>query len=209
MHSRPPRPSGGWPITSLLERIYPEEGRRPNAEHAAALAIWLDELAVWNSKIDLTAARDALELCDLMIADAGVVAQVLPPNGTVVDVGTGAGAPGLALALLRPDLRITLCEPLAKRTSFLRSVLSKLGRRDVEVVAGRGKDLVGRSWDTAMARATLSPPEWLELGRTLAPRVIVFLAKEPAPNGGGPEPRETDYVWPLTGAERTLAVYER
>jgi len=53
-----------------------------------------------------------------MLADAFVLAQLLPEKVSVVDVGTGAGGPALGLAFLRPDLAVTLVEPLAKRTSF-------------------------------------------------------------------------------------------
>ena len=68
-----------------------------------------------------------------MLADALVMSRSFAPGTRVLDVGTGAGAPGLALALMRPDLVVTLCEPLAKRTSFLRTVLGTVGRSDVRI----------------------------------------------------------------------------
>src|SRR5207244_4408464 len=108
------------------------------------------------------AARGGDELVDLMLADALVLATRLAPGARVVDVGTGAGAPGLAIALARPDLVVTLCEPLAKRVSFLRTVLGTVGRTDVTLVAKRGEELAADAWDVAMARATLAPPSWLE-----------------------------------------------
>src|SRR5580698_3967292 len=83
------------------------------------LATWLALLQQWNARIDLPAARSDDELVDLMLADALLLAPRLPADARVVDVGTGAGAPGLALALLRPDLRVTLVEPLGKRAAFL------------------------------------------------------------------------------------------
>ncbi|HEY5146555.1 MAG TPA: 16S rRNA (guanine(527)-N(7))-methyltransferase RsmG [Polyangiaceae bacterium] len=177
-----------------------------------ALGDWLDRLKEWNARIDLTAARTDDELVDLMVADALVLARRIPRDARVVDVGTGAGAPGLALAILRSDLRVTLVEPLAKRTSFLRTVVGVLNRPDVTIERGRGEALAGRrAWDVALSRATLAPPAWLELGMTLAAPggvVWVLLAKDGAPT----HPRatledDTAYKWPLTGAERRAVSY--
>src|SRR6185436_16798406 len=102
------------------------------------------------------------------------------PNGrNVVDVGSGAGGPGLALHLVRPDLAVTLVEPLQKRVSFLRTVAGHLGGPgdgSLRVVRARGEDLVGQrvEFETAVARATLPAPEWLQLGPELAPRGAVW-----------------------------------
>jgi 16S rRNA (guanine527-N7)-methyltransferase len=130
----------------------------------------------------------------------------------VVDVGTGAGAPGLALALLRPDLRATLVEPIGKRASFLRTVIGSVGRSDVALVRGRGEDLAGkRAWDVAVSRATLGPAAWLELATGLAApggSAWVLLAKEAPPDHERARLEETlPYTWPLTGAARVAVRY--
>ena len=178
----------------------------------AALGLWLERLQEWNARIDLTAARTDDELVDLMVADALVLAPRIPQGARVVDVGTGAGAPGLALAILRGDLRVTLVEPLAKRASFLRTVVGALNRADVAIERGRGEALAGRrAWDVAVSRATLAPPAWLELATTLATpggTAWVLLAKDGPPS----HPRATvegdhAYAWPLTGAERRAVSY--
>ena len=120
-----------------------------------------------------------------MVADALVLAPRLPQGARVVDVGTGAGRPGLALALLRPDLRVTLVEPLAKRTAFLRTVLGAVGRVDITIERARGEALAGRrAWDVAVSRATLAPAAWLDVGASLAAPggdVWVLLAKDGPP----------------------------
>lgn len=177
-----------------------------------ALVVWLERLEEWNARIDLTAARLREELVDLMVADALVLAPRLPRGARVVDVGTGAGAPGLALALLRDNLRVTLVEPLAKRTSFLRTVVGAVGRADVIIERARGEALAGRrAWDVAVSRATLAPPAWLDVGTSLAApggSVWVLLAKDGPPA----HPRaaledDHSYTWPLTGAERRAVSY--
>jgi 16S rRNA (guanine527-N7)-methyltransferase len=168
------------------------------------LAAWLELLCAWNARIDLTAARTPDELVDLMLADALVLAKRIAAGARVVDVGAGAGAPGLALALARPDLAVTLCEPLAKRTSFLRTALGTVGRADVTIARARGEELRG-AWDVAVSRATLAPAAWLALGARLAPRgsVWVLLAKEAPPILEGSEVVEdVAYEWPGTRAAR-------
>ena len=176
------------------------------------LGAWLERLAEWNERMDLTAARTPEELADLMLADAFVLAARIAEGARVVDVGTGAGAPGLALALVRPDLRVTLVEPLGKRAAFLRTVLGEAGRSDVAIERVRGEKLAGkRAWDVAVSRATLPPPKWLALGVTLvAPGgdVWVLLAGDEAPeNAAATRGQSVAYTWPLTGVSRRAVQY--
>lgn len=199
-------PESGWPVARVAEAL----GVPLSKEGEAALLAWLDLLATWNTGMDLTAARSADELVDLMVADALVLSIRIPEGASVIDVGTGAGAPGLALALARPDLRVTLAEPLAKRVSFLRIVLATLKREDVTLERVRGEEVArrGQRWNVAMARATLHPPEWLKLGARLGDRVWVLLAKEEAPaRTGATIEEDASYTWPLTGATRRVVRY--
>jgi 16S rRNA (guanine527-N7)-methyltransferase len=194
------------PALSRATRDLPPEAR-------AAMAKWIELLCTWNARIDLTAARSGEELVDLMLADALTIAPRLAAGARVVDVGTGAGAPGLGLAIARPDLVVTLCEPLAKRASFLRTVLGTIGRADVALVGKRGEELAAGAWDVATSRATLAPPEWLALGATLvAPggEVWVLLAKDEPPSREGMTTLDdATYAWPATGATRRVVRYRR
>lgn len=178
----------------------------------AHVLTWLERLVEWNARIDLTAARSDEELVDLMLADALVLAPALEPGARLIDVGTGAGAPGLALALLRPDLRVTLVEPLGKRAAFLRTVVGAVGRSDVVIERVRGETLGGRrAWDAAVARATLAPQPWLDLAVTLAPQggsVWVLLAREEPPaHARAVVEQDVRYTWPLTGMARRAVRY--
>jgi 16S rRNA (guanine527-N7)-methyltransferase len=177
-----------------------------------ALVHWLERLEEWNARIDLTAARSREELVDLMVADALVLAPRMPAGARMIDVGTGAGAPGLALALVRDDLRVTLVEPLAKRTAFLRTALGAVGRADVTLQRARAEALAGRrAWDVAVSRATLAPAAWLDLGTSLAApggAVWVLLAKDDPPAHPHATLEEDHrYTWPLTGVERRAVSY--
>ena len=114
------------------------------------------------------------------------------------------------IALLRPDLDMTLVEPLDKRVAFLRSAIGRAGLLRVpRVHRGRGETLsppagAARPFDVAISRATLPPSEWLALGAALAPDVWVLVARAGA-NTAAVEAEAVeavDYVWPLTGAVR-------
>ncbi len=177
------------------------------------LRTWLDLLVTWNARHDLTAARSEGELLDLMLADALALCPRLPPAARVVDVGSGAGAPGLPLALLRPDLAVTLVEPLAKRVSFLRTVIGATSRLDVKIHHGKAADLGEKTWDVAISRATFAPPEWLEAGRALVDpggSVWVLLAREEPPEAQDMELAESfTYSWPNQGRPRRAVRYVR
>lgn len=75
--------------------------------------------------------------------NCAVLSEVVPEGVSVCDVGSGAGLPGIPLALVRPDLRITLLEPLLRRTNFLQEVVELLGLDHVTVVRGRAEEVLG------------------------------------------------------------------
>lgn len=198
----------------LLDRALNVLGKAVPTRVRADVETWLNVLQEWNARVDLTAARTPEELVDLMLADAAVLEGRIEQGSRVVDVGTGAGAPGLALALLRPDLRVTLVEPIGKRASFLRTVIGSVGRGDVAIVRGRGEALAAQrkgAWDVAVSRATLGPPAWLDLATRLAApggSAWVLLAKEPPPVHDRARLEETvAYEWPLTGVARVAVRY--
>jgi 16S rRNA (guanine527-N7)-methyltransferase len=190
-----------------LEALAVPEAARPGVQR------WLDLLREWNQRMDLTAARGDDELFDLMLADALALAPRVAVNRRVVDVGCGAGAPGLALALLRPDLAVTLVEPLSKRIAFLRTVLGTLGRTDIVLAKEKGDATAARcpnGWDVAISRATLAPAEWVPLGLRLAPATWALLAREDAPDvPSACRTEDFTYVWALTKAGRRAVRYER
>jgi len=196
-----------WPVAEVAAKLAVPA---PGEAVERALETWLDALAEWNEKIDLTAAKDARGLVWLMLADAMMLARATPTGSSVVDVGTGAGAPGLALAILRPDLRVTLCEPLGKRAAFLRTCIGLLGA-SVTLEAKRHDALAARSFDVAVSRATFPPEEWLAVGASLVKpggSVWVLLAQGDAPSLDGWAVAETlAYEDASTGAKKRLVRY--
>ncbi|MBB6437302.1 16S rRNA (guanine527-N7)-methyltransferase [Streptomyces candidus] len=92
----------------------------------------------------LIGPREVPRLWERHLLNCAVLSEVVPENITVCDVGSGAGLPGIPLALARPDLKITLLEPLLRRTNFLQEVVELLGLDHVTVVRGRAEEVMGK-----------------------------------------------------------------
>ena len=105
------------------------------------LVTYCDELLRWSAKINLVAKAELREIWETHFLDSLTLLRVLPPLDSVqlplLDIGTGAGFPGLALKAARPELPVILVEPRQKRVSFLRHVIRTLGLKDIEVLCGR------------------------------------------------------------------------
>ena len=105
----------------------------------------------------LIGPRETARLWDRHLLNCAVVAELLPERGELVDIGSGAGLPGIVLAMLRPGLHVILLEPLLRRSVFLEECVSALGLQNATVVRARaedeGKAAAGRKADVATARA--------------------------------------------------------
>ncbi|MCA1984375.1 16S rRNA (guanine(527)-N(7))-methyltransferase RsmG [Nocardioides nematodiphilus] len=126
----------------------------------------------------LIGPREAPRLWDRHILNCAVLGELLPENATVADIGSGAGLPGLVLAIHRPDLRMTLIEPLLRRTTFLTEVVEQLGLDNVEVVRGRADLLHGkRTFEVVTSRAVAPLGRLLEWSMPLvaAPGALVAM----------------------------------
>jgi 16S rRNA (guanine527-N7)-methyltransferase len=92
----------------------------------------------------LIGPREAPRIWERHLVNCGVISEIIPIGASVVDVGSGAGLPGIVLAVARPDLTITLVEPLARRTAFLTEAVTKLSLgATVTVVRGRAEEIAG------------------------------------------------------------------
>jgi 16S rRNA (guanine527-N7)-methyltransferase len=111
----------------------------------------------------LIGPREAPRLWDRHLLNSAVLGEAIPQGSTVCDIGSGAGLPGLVVAIARPDLSITLVEPLLRRTTFLGEVVEALSLTNVEVVRGRADALHGsRTFDVVTSRAVAPLDRLLE-----------------------------------------------
>ena len=101
----------------------------------------------------LLGPREVPRLWSRHVLNCAAMASLVPADAQVVDVGSGAGLPGVVLALARPDVKVTLVEPLLRRVSWLEEVVDDLGLDTVSVVRGRAEELRGYAFDVATARA--------------------------------------------------------
>jgi 16S rRNA (guanine527-N7)-methyltransferase len=109
----------------------------------------------------LIGPREAPRLWERHVLNSAVLAEAVPDGASVCDIGTGAGLPGLVLAIARPDLAVTLVEPLLRRTTFLDEVVSELELSHVTVVRGRAEDLHGRATFDVVTSRAVAPLERL------------------------------------------------
>lgn len=124
------------------------------ASLCAQLSIYLDLLLKWNARINLTAIRDPEEIVRRHFGESLFAAQHLDPKTpTLLDLGSGAGFPGLPIALLHPEIHVTLAESQNKKATFLREVVRTLDL-STEVWANRAESLPpGRQFHTVTLRA--------------------------------------------------------
>ena len=107
--------------------------------------------------------REVPRLWDRHILNCAVLTNLVGQGATVCDVGSGAGLPGLVMAVRRPDLHVTLLEPLLRRTTFLGEAVDQLRLTNVEVVRGRAESLHGsRTFDVVTSRAVAAMNQLLE-----------------------------------------------
>jgi 16S rRNA (guanine527-N7)-methyltransferase len=102
----------------------------------------------------LIGPREVERLWDRHLLNCGVMAELIPPKADVIDIGSGAGLPGIVLAIVRADLSVTLLEPLLRRTAFLLECVELLGLPNIVVRRARAENVVGEyAADVATARA--------------------------------------------------------
>lgn len=132
---------GSPDVEAVAERLFGE--RLPLARRYA------EHLVTSGVERGLIGPREAPRVWDRHVLNCAVVADLMPDGARVVDVGSGAGLPGIPLALVRPDLQIALVEPLARRVDWLDEVVADLGI-DVRVDRGRAEEAaVRRRWEGA------------------------------------------------------------
>ena len=186
-------------------------------EVAPALIAYRDLLARWNRVYNLSAVRDPRAMIPRHLLDSLAVVPWLP-DGRLVDIGSGAGLPGLPVAIAQPQRPVTLIEPNGKKVRFLRQACLTLALHNVTIVPERVEDVVAEApFKVAICRAfTDAARFWALASRLLAPsgQAIAMkgrLGTEPLPEleAAGVSWREQSLDVPGLDASRHLLIMER
>ena len=132
---------------SLINQIFTQHGFSLTNSQVSLFTIYWENLKLWNSKINLTSIRDDHEIIMKHFLDSVAVLNyfVVQENDLVVDVGSGAGFPGIPIKILRPNLDLTLVESVSKKASFLKFLKTRLGLENTKIINLRAEEIVNLS----------------------------------------------------------------
>ena len=187
------------------------------------LGRFVDLLGIWNRRVRLTGDRDSRVLVRKHVVDSLAVLPELPPSGMLVDVGSGAGFPGIVLGCGRPDLTLRLLEPRRRPTSFLSEVIRTIPLPRAKALELRGEDAAADASLARQARLVVSRALRLDVllrvgHPLLAPGGIIIAMQTPSVHVGDVRERAArrgvqllrvrDYGLP-DGESRRLLIFAR
>lgn len=157
-----------------MERLISGAGRlglRLSPRQVEQFDVYYRELLDWNRRVNLTAITGYEEVQIKHFLDSLTVTLALKPGDKsfrLIDIGSGAGLPGIPLKIIMPGIKLILLEATTKKAAFLEHISQKLGLKDVEVVLGRAEDIAHReqyreSFDIVLSRAVASLASLVEL----------------------------------------------
>ena len=159
-----------------LQELFEPNGARVSPEQLGQLVSLVKLLTDWNTTLNLTAIRDLDDILVLHIMDSAVISPLLRGEN-IADVGTGAGFPGLVLAILEPGRRFTLIDSVAKKLSFVRTAMVELRIMNVSIVNGRCENLRPEPlFDTVVSRAFAPLDRFVSLCTRLIAPAGLFIA---------------------------------
>ena len=132
-------------LLSEFEKIFIEEAQKINIEldknQIEKFYKYMDLLIEWNEKINLTAITNRKDIIVKHFIDSLTIQRYLGNAVNIIDVGTGAGFPGIPIKIINPNLKVVLVDSLNKRINFLQDVIKKLNLDNIEVIHARAEDL--------------------------------------------------------------------
>jgi len=193
------------------------------AEALPLLERFADRLLAWNRKVNLTRITAPAEVAEKHLVDALLLLPSLAGARTLLDVGSGAGIPGVPLACARRDLEVTCCDSVAKKVAFVKAVSAELDVR-VRALAVRAAGAPDREKlpraDAVVSRALADPEDWVPLGARYLSEGGVLLAmlgreadraklSEVGSRSGLVLSSLESFVLPISGAARAIAAWRR
>jgi len=186
----------------------------------ALLRRYADLLLDWNQRISLISRKDIDRILTYHIIDSLAAAQLIPAGSRCSDIGTGAGLPGIPLAIARPDIRMVLVESTKKKCLFLNHCVATLELNSLEVLSDRAESLPPLACDIVLSRLTGPLRRTLKsLARHSRPGGSILLFKNPSAAEGPVGPllqklgltitRALDLVLPLSRVPRRFLILRR
>jgi len=208
------------PVEELASAISAITGAPASTEQRQKFTRYIELLIIWNKTQGLTALRTPGQIVKGLFQDALLFLPLLPPQRPlmVVDLGSGAGIPGVPLRIVDGGIRLTLVEARRKRVSFLSTVRRELALGEVQIIHGRaeaavsGRPELAGQFDAVVSRATAPPLKLLDLAAPYLKRGGLLVASGPPlgaqrqslPGDGAAEWREVPY--PALGLKRIFLV---
>ena len=142
-------------ILLKIKKLMSEAKIDASEDQLEKLATLVILLCKWNNALNLTAIRDPNDMVVLHILDSAVLSPLIKDKGNnIADVGTGAGFPGLVLAILNPETKFTLIDSIAKKLSFVRTAMVSLNLKNVQIINDRCENIeIENKFDCIVSRA--------------------------------------------------------
>ena len=160
-------------MKNLIKSLFEKYNFNLSEDQISQFEKYYNLLISENEKFNLTAITDQKDVVIKHFIDSVLPEKEISKNSSIIDVGSGAGFPGIPLKILRPDLKITLIDSLQKRINFLNMIIDKLSLKDIQAFHYRAEDyaqIKRESFDVALSRAVASIP-------TLSEYLIPFVKK--------------------------------
>ena len=145
------------------------------------------ELAKWNRKMNLTAITDPVEVAVKHFLDSMAPDSMIPPNASLLDIGSGGGFPGIPLKILKPSLSVTLIDASRKKISFLKHLIRVLGLENIEAFHIRAEEfskqaVFAGAFNAIISRALSSTPEFVQMALPLLDKAGTIIAMKGKPS---------------------------
>ena len=170
-------------MKTILTNAFTSEGFRLTEQQLQQFETYYHTLIEWNQKMNLTAIEEPTEVAYKHFVDSACLLRVVPDlqQKSMIDIGTGAGFPGVPLKIMEPALNLTLFDSLNKRITFLQELCKQLGLQGVQAVHGRAEEFgikpeYRAQYDLATARAVARMPVLLEICLPFVKKGGIFIA---------------------------------
>jgi 16S rRNA (guanine527-N7)-methyltransferase len=187
-------------LFSKLPKYLAEVGVHASPEQLEQFRAHFDLLLRWNERTNLTAVRDPPAILRRHFAESAYLTRVVKLGpGTLIDIGSGAGFPGIPVKVLSPETKVVLVEAVHKKAAFLKEVARAIGLPGLEVFAGRFEDFTGPA-DWITMRAVKLDARLAEAIRRSVPRgtCAMFLGESDAARLSGAQ------IHPIPGSDRRV-----